>query len=259
MRHVTVPASRPGAAGGWTGWWRRLLHRRRSNPRPGAGGPPPLASGSRAGRPRRRGRAPQPSPSRPRTPSRPRRRGVGSGPIPPGSPRSGRWTRCQMATSGSWPRWRRSASASRGRTAPPGQRRCGWCKRATRSSCGRSAAGAAAGTGGCGPTPTARSATSWTTPCAPAGRGRRHCGGGHRCLFGEVRRQPVRGAAADRGGGRRDAAAGAPAVATVAPADAQLIPGCTRPAEAVRTQGAGRRSTALTRRLQPEPGRAGSG
>jgi hypothetical protein len=47
-------------------------------------------------------------------------------------------------------------------TAPPGQRRCGWCKRATRSSCGRSAAGAAAGTGGCVPTPTARSATDLT-------------------------------------------------------------------------------------------------
>ena len=40
MRHVTAPAPRPGAAGGWTGW-RRLLHRRRSTPRPGAGGPPP--------------------------------------------------------------------------------------------------------------------------------------------------------------------------------------------------------------------------
>src|SRR6266545_1643381 len=79
MRHVTDPAP-PGAAGGWTGWWRRLLHRRRSTPRPGAGGPPP------AGRPRRRGPAPQLSPSRPRTPSRPRRRGGGSGPNPPGSP-----------------------------------------------------------------------------------------------------------------------------------------------------------------------------
>jgi len=43
MGHGTVsdPAPRPGAAaGGWTGWWRRL-HRRRSTPRPGAGGPPP--------------------------------------------------------------------------------------------------------------------------------------------------------------------------------------------------------------------------
>jgi exodeoxyribonuclease V alpha subunit len=30
-------------------------------------------------------------------------------------------------------------------------------------------------------------------------------------------------------------------------------------AKAVRTQGAGRRYTALTQRLQPEPGRAGSG
>src|SRR6266511_2811607 len=47
---------------------------------------PPPASGSRAGRPRRRGPAPQLSPSRPRTPSRPRRRGGGSGPNPPGSP-----------------------------------------------------------------------------------------------------------------------------------------------------------------------------
>jgi hypothetical protein len=41
MRHVTAPdpVPRPGAAGGWTGWWRRL-HRRRPTPRPGAGGPP---------------------------------------------------------------------------------------------------------------------------------------------------------------------------------------------------------------------------
>jgi hypothetical protein len=78
MRHVTDPAP-PGAAGGSNGWWRRLLHRRRSTPRPGA---PPPASGSRAGRPQRRGPAPQPSPSRPRTRSRPRRRGVGSGRAP---------------------------------------------------------------------------------------------------------------------------------------------------------------------------------
>jgi hypothetical protein len=42
-------------------------------------------------------------------------------------------------------------------------------------------------------------------------------------------------------------------------ADAHLIPGRTRPARAVRTQGAGRRSTALTQRLQPAPGRAGAG
>jgi hypothetical protein len=43
MRRPTAPdpVPRPGAAGGWTGWWRRLLHRRRSTPRPGAGGPPP--------------------------------------------------------------------------------------------------------------------------------------------------------------------------------------------------------------------------
>ena len=43
MRYVTVrdPAPRLGAAGGWTGWWRRLLdRRRRSTPRPGAGGLP---------------------------------------------------------------------------------------------------------------------------------------------------------------------------------------------------------------------------
>jgi hypothetical protein len=33
----------------------------------------------------------------------------------------------------------------------------------------------------------------------------------------------------------------------------------TRPANAVQTQGAGRRYTALTQRLPPEPGRAGSG
>jgi hypothetical protein len=39
---VPDPAPRLGAAGSWTGWWRRLLHRRqRSTPRPGAGGPPP--------------------------------------------------------------------------------------------------------------------------------------------------------------------------------------------------------------------------
>jgi hypothetical protein len=43
MGHATVPhpAPRPSAAGGWTGWWRRLLHRQRSTPRPSAGGPPP--------------------------------------------------------------------------------------------------------------------------------------------------------------------------------------------------------------------------
>jgi hypothetical protein len=52
--------------------------------------------------------------------------------------------------------------------------------------------------------------------CAPPGPGRGHRGGGHRCLCGHGRRQPVGGAAADRGGGRGDAAAGAPAVATVA-------------------------------------------
>jgi hypothetical protein len=177
---------------------------------------PPPASGSRAGRPRRRGPAPRPSPSRPPTHSRPRRRGVGSGRLLRAAPRSGRWTRCQTATSSISPRWRRSASASRGRTAPPGQRRCGWCKRATRSSCGRSAAGAAAGTGGCVPTPTARSATEpIPTPCAP-GPGRRHRGGGHRCLRGQVRRQPLRAAVDDRGGGRGDTGAGAPTVAIVA-------------------------------------------
>ena len=43
------------------------------------------------------------------------------------------------------------------------------------------------------------------------------------------------------------------------PADAHLLSGRTRPAKVVRTQGAGRHSTALTRRLQPGPGRAGSG
>jgi Uncharacterized protein conserved in bacteria (DUF2255) len=55
-----------------------------------------------------------------------------------------------------------------------------------------------------------------THPVRPPGRGRRHRGGGHPRLFGQVRRQPLRGAAADRGGGRRDAAAGAPTVAIVA-------------------------------------------
>jgi hypothetical protein len=100
---------------------------------------PPPASGSRAARPPRRGPAPQPSPSRPPTRSCPRRRRrVGADST--GSPRSGRRMRCQTATSGSSPQWRRSASAARGRTAPPGQRRCGWGKRATRSSCGRSPA-----------------------------------------------------------------------------------------------------------------------
>src|SRR5215216_2596148 len=89
MRPVTAPdpAPRPGAAGGRTGWW-RLLHR---------GGPPhgrepaalpPSASGSPGGRPRRRGSAPPPSPSRPRTPSRPRRRGAGSGADSSGQPRA---------------------------------------------------------------------------------------------------------------------------------------------------------------------------
>jgi hypothetical protein len=51
-----------------------------------------------------------------------RRRGLGSGPIPPGSPRSERWARCQTTTSDISPRWRRSASASRGR-------RGGWYRR----------------------------------------------------------------------------------------------------------------------------------
>ena len=42
----------------------------------------------------------------------------------------------------------------------------------------------------------------------PPGRGRRHRGGGHPRLFGQVRRQPLCGAAADRGGGRRSPAPG---------------------------------------------------
>ena len=49
-------------------------------------------------------------------------------------------------------------------------------------------------------------------------------------------------AAADRGGGRRDAVAGARLSRRWPPGDAHLIPGRTRPAEAVQTQGAGRRS-----------------
>jgi hypothetical protein len=61
----------------------------------GAGGPPhgrapaaalpPQASGSRAGRRRQRGPAPQPSPSRPPTRSRPRRRGLVAGLLPSAS------------------------------------------------------------------------------------------------------------------------------------------------------------------------------
>ena len=44
MHHVTDPAPRPGAVGGWSGWWQWLLHRRRrSTPRPGTGGGPPSA------------------------------------------------------------------------------------------------------------------------------------------------------------------------------------------------------------------------
>jgi hypothetical protein len=109
---------------------------------------PPPASGSRAGRPRRQGPAPQPSPSRPTTPSRPPRREGGSGPIPPGQPEVGKVVAMPDGDLRQLARWRRSAPASRGRPAPPGQRRCGWPKWATRSSCGRSAAGAAAGTGG---------------------------------------------------------------------------------------------------------------
>ena len=168
MRHVTVPdpAPGPGAAGGWT----RLVaaaaaQERRSTPAAGCRRSLlPPASGSRAGRPATAGTgARRPSPSRPPTRSRPRRRGVASGACPRAAPRSRRWRRCQTATFGISPRWRRSASASRGRTALPGQRRCGWCRRATRSSCGRSAAGAAAGIGGCVPTPTARSATQLHT------------------------------------------------------------------------------------------------
>src|SRR5215203_3345347 len=62
MRHVTDPAPRPGAVGGWSGWWQWLLHRRR-----------------------RRGPAPQPSPSRPPTRSRPRRRGLVAGLLPSAS------------------------------------------------------------------------------------------------------------------------------------------------------------------------------
>src|SRR5919198_1560583 len=36
MRKVTVPAPRPGAAGGWTGWWRRPLPPRRRPTPPGS-------------------------------------------------------------------------------------------------------------------------------------------------------------------------------------------------------------------------------
>jgi hypothetical protein len=221
---------------------------------------PPPASGSPGGRPRRRGPAPQPSPSRPRTRS-PRRRGGGSGPIPPGSPRSGRWTRCPTATCGTSPRWRRSASASRGPTAPPGQRRCGWCKRAGRSSCGRSAAAAAAGTGGCVPTPTAKSATE-PTPTPVRARPVEDAAtveavtGAYAAKYGD---SPYVQPLMTEEAGRRDAAAGAPTVAIVAAGRRAPDPGRTRPAKAVQTQGAGRRSTTLTQRLQPQSGRAASG
>ena len=58
---------------------------------------------------------------------------------------------------------------------------------------------------------------------------------------------------------RNPSAAGAPTVAIVATGRRAPDPGPHGPAKAVQTQGAGRRSTALTQRLQPEPGRAGSG
>src|SRR5215207_2824552 len=51
---------------------------------------PPPASGSRAGRPRRRGPAPQPLPEPTAPRSRPRRRGGGRDPVPPPSPEVGK-------------------------------------------------------------------------------------------------------------------------------------------------------------------------
>ena len=221
---------------------------------------PPPASGSRAGRPRRRGPAPPPSPSRPPTPSRPRRRGGGSGPGSSGRPRGREgaampdgdlWQLAEVeeisigftrpdGPTGSTPVWAVQAGEAVFVRSIRG-RRGGWYRRLGVNPDGEVGDGA------------------HTHPCAPA-RSRTPA---------PWRRSPVptrpstvtarMEAAADRGGGRRDAVAGARPSRRWPPGDAHLIPGRTRPAEAVQTQGAGRRSITLTQRLRPEPGRAGSG